>query len=67
MTSGTSRTYAERKAKGRPNVTLSMSAETRAIVDSASATLGVSRSAFVELCVLAYVAPKAKKRKAARK
>ena len=66
MTSGTSRTYAERKAKGRPNVTLSMSAETRAIVDSASVKLGVSRSAFVELCVLAYVTPK-RKRKAARK
>ena len=48
---GTSRSYAERKAKGRPNVTVSMAAETVEILSDLAATYGLSRSAVVDLAI----------------
>lgn len=48
---GTSRTYAERKAKGRPNVTVSMAAETVEILSGLAERYGLSRSAVVDLAI----------------
>ena len=49
--SGTSRTYAERIAKGRPNVTLSMSAGTRTLLGRLAKRLNLSLSAIVDLAI----------------
>lgn len=49
--SGTTMTYAERKARGRPQMTFSLSNETRELLDSLSARLELSRSAVIELAV----------------
>ena len=46
--SGTSRSYAERLAKGRPNVTFSMSTETRTLLARLAKRLNLSLSATVE-------------------
>lgn len=48
---GTSRSYAERKAKGRPNVTVSMAAETVEILSDLADSYGLSRSAVVDLAI----------------
>jgi hypothetical protein len=49
--SGTSRSYAERAAKGRPNVTFSMSDDTRELLVQLAEQLRLSRSAVVELAL----------------
>ena len=49
--SGTSRSYADRVAKGRPNVTFSLPAETIEILKKLAARRGLSRSAVVDLAV----------------
>lgn len=49
--SGTSYTYAERKAKGRPTSTYSLSSETLALLTELSERLELSRSAVIELAV----------------
>jgi len=48
---GTSRSYAERKAKGRPNVTVSMATETVEILSALAERYGLSRSAVVDLAI----------------
>ena len=48
---GTSRSYAERKAKGRPNVTVSMPAETVELLADLAERYGLSRSAVVDLAI----------------
>ena len=49
--SGTSRTYAERKAKGRPNVTISLPSETVEQLTTLAANTGLSRSAVIDLAI----------------
>lgn len=49
--SGTSRSYADRVAKGRPNVTFSLPAEAIAILVELAERRGLSRSAVVDLAV----------------
>jgi hypothetical protein len=49
--SGTTRTYAERKAAGRGLVSLTMSDETKALLDELAQALGISRAATVELAL----------------
>jgi hypothetical protein len=49
--SGTSRSYAERAAKGRPNVTLSMSTSTSDLLSRLAESYKLSRSAVVELAL----------------
>ena len=49
--SGTSRSYADRVAKGRPNVTFSLPAPTIAILVELATRCGLSRSAVVDLAV----------------
>lgn len=49
--SGTSRSYAERAAKGRPNRTFSMADETNELLEKLAAHHGLSRSAVVELAI----------------
>lgn len=49
--SGTSRTYADRVAKGRPNVTFSMATDVSELISKLAARLNLSRSAVVEQAV----------------
>lgn len=49
--SGTSRSYAERAAKGRPNRTFSMSEDTDKLLDRLAEAHNLSRSAVVDLAV----------------
>lgn len=49
--SGTSRSYEERKAKGRPNVTISLPTETVALLAELAEHHGLSRSAVIDLAV----------------
>ena len=49
--SGTSRSYAERAKKGRPNVTLSMSEDCNSLLSDLAERMNLSRSAVVELAV----------------
>ena len=49
--SGTSRSYADRAAAGRPNVTLSMSMETRDMLAIMADFYNLSRSAVVDLAI----------------
>lgn len=49
--SGTTRTYAERKAKGRPISSFTVSEEARTILSSLAARLELSKSAVIELAV----------------
>lgn len=49
--SGSTFTYAERKARGRPLSTFSLSSETKIILNELAETLKLSRSAVVELAV----------------
>ena len=49
--SGTSRSYADRVAKGRPNVTFSLPAEAVEILVELAERRGLSRSAVVDLAV----------------
>lgn len=48
---GTSRSYAERKAKGRPNVTVSMATETVDMLAALAVRYGLSRSAVIDLAI----------------
>jgi uncharacterized protein YjbI with pentapeptide repeats len=52
--SGGNRSYADRKAKGRPNVTLSMPAATVATLAALAAQTGKSRSAIVAEAIVRY-------------
>ena len=49
--SGTSFTYAERKKRGRPTSTYSLSNETLALLESLAERLELSKSAVIELAV----------------
>jgi hypothetical protein len=49
--SGTSRTYAQRAAAGRPNVTLSLTSEVVALLAELAEHLRLSRSAVVDLAL----------------
>lgn len=49
--SGTSRSYAERAAKGRPNVTFSLPSETVEILIRLAGHHNLSRSAVVDLAI----------------
>lgn len=49
--SGTSRSYAERIAKGRPNRTFSLSDEVDWLINRLAAKLGKSRSAVIDEAV----------------
>ena len=49
--SGTTFTYAERKARGRPLSTFTLSNETKAMLEELAERLHLSRSAVVELAV----------------
>lgn len=49
--SGTSRSYAERKKKGRPNATFSLSEQTVDDITELAERIGISRSAVVSLAV----------------
>lgn len=57
--SGTSRSYAERVAKGRPNVTISLPNETIELLAELQEHHGLSRSAVIDLAVREF----AKKRR----
>jgi metal-responsive CopG/Arc/MetJ family transcriptional regulator len=57
--SGTSRSYAERMAKGRPNVTISLPTETIELLSELQEHHGLSRSAVIDLAVREF----AKKRR----
>ena len=57
--SGTSRSYEERKAKGRPNVTISLPTETIQLLAELQEHHGLSRSALIDLAVREF----AKKRR----
>ena len=49
--SGTSRSYEDRKNKGRPNVTFSLLEATVQEISELAETIGISRSAVVSLAV----------------
>ncbi len=49
--SGTSRSYADRVAKGRPNVTVSMAADTVALLARLADHYGLSKSAVIDLAL----------------
>lgn len=49
--SGTSRSYAERVAAGRPNVTVSMAQETKDILEELAEHHNLSRSAVIDLAI----------------
>jgi hypothetical protein len=49
--SGTSRSYADRVAKGRPNVTISLPTETIELLAELQEHHGLSRSAVIDLAV----------------
>lgn len=49
--SGTSRSYADRAAAGRPNVTFSLPAETVEILATMAEYYNLSRSAVVDLAI----------------
>jgi hypothetical protein len=49
--SGTSRSYADRMAKGRPNVTISLPTETLELLSALCEHHGLSRSAMIDLAV----------------
>lgn len=49
--SGTSSTYAERKARGRPTTTYSLSIETLSLLEALAERLELSKSAVIELAV----------------
>ncbi|HVJ92315.1 MAG TPA: ribbon-helix-helix protein, CopG family [Labilithrix sp.] len=49
--SGTTRSYAERAAKGRPLVSFTLSFETKEIIQQLADHYNLSRSAVVELAV----------------
>jgi hypothetical protein len=57
--SGTSRSYADRVAKGRPNVTISLPTETIQLLAELQEHHGLSRSAVIDLAVREF----AKKRR----
>lgn len=59
--SGTTRTYAERKASGRPIVSVTMSAETKALLDELSEMRGESRSAVIDEAIQALAKRSRKK------
>jgi hypothetical protein len=58
--SGTSRSYAERVAKGRPNVTFCLPQETVDLLAALADREGLSRSALVEKAVRAFADEPAK-------
>lgn len=49
--SGTSRTYEQRLKKGRPNVTVSMAADTRMLLATLADALSLSMSAVIDLAI----------------
>lgn len=49
--SGTSRSYAERKAKGRPNVTFALPLEAISLLSELASHYNLSRSAVVDLAI----------------
>jgi predicted transcriptional regulator len=47
-------TYAERKAAGRPLVTITMTTDTKELLDELADRLGMSRAAVIEEALNAY-------------